>query len=117
MTDAKTIDVSPDAVAKEASEWRAMSDDPSDIFTGVADMLDALAADRDRIAAENERLRVALKPFAYMGSAFDNSDPKDDSPWAAMTDADRIQIGAKPIGGWWVTVGDFRRAASASGGK
>lgn len=54
MTEAKTIDVTTEAVAKMALEWRAISDDPSDIFSEVADLLDILGADRDRIARELE---------------------------------------------------------------
>ena len=60
---AMTIDISREAVAKEASEWRAISDDPSDIFSGAADMLEAIDAERCNIGsqlAETERQNADL---------------------------------------------------------
>lgn len=44
MDDKPQIDTSPEEVAMEAVIWRAMSDDASDIFSQVADLLDALSA-------------------------------------------------------------------------
>lgn len=63
------IDTSPEAVAKEV-KWLATSQFKS--YRDSGDVLSALAADRDRLAAENARLREALEIVAGKRQCLDN---------------------------------------------
>jgi hypothetical protein len=108
MPDAKTIDVS----AKEVFAWVCgleigLFEHKGPEFSACANFVEALAVDRDRLAAENARLREALDPFARAARIIDaipsEFRPEDD-------------VGARDyLPRLWPDVGDLRRARAALG--
>jgi hypothetical protein len=67
--------------------------------------------------ASNKVLVEALMPFADLGVVFLKCGMYDDSPWTAIGDSQRYQIGATDIGWNFITVGHLRSAAKALSGE
>ena len=58
-------------------------------------------------------MNEALKPFVGFGEIFTKQDKYDENDFTQTPDDLKIQIGANPLQGWNVTVGDLRRARAA----
>lgn len=106
MPDAKTIDVTTEAINRRVAVLR--EDYAADGAGFDANLLEALAADRDRIAAENAVLREALDPFARAARVIDGA------PASKVSGDDGARDWLPRV---WPTISDLRAANIALGGS